>query len=130
MAKLYPDNSTYQVIARILKEACAGLQPDPVLMKRVALDKMVKFWGNLTFKGLLAILNEHVATRNPISQVKETREEYCREHEFHYDFVVPAPAGSKYPKIYVEARLDDGARDQDSWRLIIVSIHPPNRSNP
>jgi hypothetical protein len=130
MAKLEPDSGEYQAIARILRDSCGDLRPDSVLFMPMANAKMVQFWPTLTQRGLRFILHDHVSVKGKVMQVRETREQYKRQHEFHYDFECPAPESSSYPRIYVECRLDSESRDSDRWTLLIVSIHPPNKSNP
>ena len=108
------DNAIRSRICESLSHSESG---DHVRFTRQAESGLRETIPNTTPRGLVIALRTWTQKGGEINQVPETREPYCRQHKFHYDFVLSIGGN----RVYVESVLDESRSDFPE--LVIVNIH-------
>ncbi len=74
---------------------------------------------SISLREIGRVMHEHVAGGGLIDEIRETREPWVQEFEFHHDLRLALPTGRK---LYIETVLELGHTAEDA-RITVVNIH-------
>lgn len=108
---------TDQTLISLIREALSEWRADGyVVWKRLPAEWLRKELDGQTQKSVAKLLYDHVIANGEIDQVRERRERYRDQYEFHFDFRLTIDGRP----VYIETVLDEF---RTGPTLTIVSMH-------